>query len=230
MKTYALIAITVALLILVSFGVVEAMGFEPLTDPSGLMTQGGLIAAAVGGGLLIADIFIPVPSSVLMIFHGALFGILPGFLWSLISVLGGAMIGWWMGKQSHPWVNRWVSSADQQTARKFMEKHGIFAIVLSRMLPILSETVSIMSGVVKLNASRFFWAALLGSIPPALIYAIAGAVTTDLASGALIALCVFVIAGLSWWISLRIIRNQSAESKSTAPSSASSGSEPNSGR
>ncbi len=39
------------------------------------MRASGVVAALVGVGLLVADVVLPVPSSVVMLAHGALFGV-----------------------------------------------------------------------------------------------------------------------------------------------------------
>ena len=66
-------------LFLALFGLTEVLGITFLPDPTGWMGRElGIVAAAAGVGLLIADVFIPVPSSLIMIAHGALFGIALG--------------------------------------------------------------------------------------------------------------------------------------------------------
>ncbi|MFP4542229.1 MAG: VTT domain-containing protein, partial [Opitutales bacterium] len=116
MKRYLLVGGVIALLVLISFGVVEALEIPLLTDPSDVIEGGGWLAAAVGVGLLLADVFIPVPSSIVMIAHGAAFGILGGFLLSFVASVGGATIGWWVGRQGSAWMRRFVKEAEQAQA------------------------------------------------------------------------------------------------------------------
>jgi len=205
-KRYTLIAAAIAVFIIISFVAVEEAGVPLLTDPSYEIGQGGWLAAAVGGGLLLADILIPVPSSVVMIAHGAAFGLLWGSLLSLMAWTAGSMIGWWIGKKGGRWMDRTVSSAEREKARVFIEKYGLVALVLSRMLPVLAETIVIMSGAMGMSGRKVFLACLLGSIPPAVIYALAGSMATSFSSGLLIAGGVFILAGLAWWISQRMLR------------------------
>jgi len=58
---------------LLLFFVVEALGVQLLTDPTPWMRHGGVLAAVLGVSLLIADVLLPVPSSLVMVAHGALF-------------------------------------------------------------------------------------------------------------------------------------------------------------
>ena len=205
MKKYTRIALVIAVLILVSFLVVEALGIGILTDPTDKMEENSVLAAIIGGGLLLADVFIPIPSSVIMIAHGAIFGIAWGFLLSLVASVGGAMIGWWVGHRGSRWLDRIVTPAEKQQANEFIARYGLISIIISRLIPIVAETVAIMSGTTNLGWKRVLAAATLGSIPPALIYAIAGAAAVDFASGALVTASVILIAVLAWFIGKRFV-------------------------
>ncbi len=201
MKRYVVSAVVIAAFVILSFLLVEHLGIPILTDPTEMMLQGRGWAALIGGGLLVADVFVPVPSSVVMIAHGAILGIWVGFLVSFFASIAGAMLGWWLGCNCQGWVLKHVSKTEQQRATLLVENYGVFAVVISRMLPIVSETVSIMSGLSGMSWKRFLVASALGSVFPALIYAIAGAVSTDIVSGSVVAAVVFVIAIVSWIIS-----------------------------
>lgn len=205
MKRYVIVATAIATFILVSFLIVEALGIPLLTDPSKEISAGGLAAAAIGGGLLLADVFIPIPSSIIMIAHGAAFGVLWGFLLSLAASVGGAMIGWWMGNRGSVLMDRIMTPEEKRQANAFILRYGLLAIIISRLLPIVAETVAIMSGTTSLGWKRVLLATTLGSIPPALIYAVAGNATTDFASGAVVTVAVVVIAVLAWVVSRRLI-------------------------
>lgn len=205
MKRYAVVATSIAILILVSFLIVEALGIPLLTDPTARMSEGGWLAASIGGGLLLADVFIPIPSSVIMIAHGAIFGVLGGFVLSLVASVGGAMIGWWVGHRGSRWMDRIVSPNEKVRANAFIERYGLLAIIISRLIPIVAETVAIMSGTTDLGWKRVLVATTVGAAPPALIYAIAGAATVDFASGALVTIAVLAVAGVAWFIGKRFI-------------------------
>lgn len=73
----------VAFIFLVMFGIAEALEIPLLIDPSAWMDSRGTLAAGVGVLLLVADIWLPVPASIVMTANGALFGVVPGALLSL---------------------------------------------------------------------------------------------------------------------------------------------------
>src|SRR6185503_6799355 len=53
-------------------------------------TGGGAIAVVT---LLAADLFLPIPSSVIMMLSGAVFGVLWGSMFSLVGSIGGEWLG-----------------------------------------------------------------------------------------------------------------------------------------
>lgn len=217
MKRYAIVALIIATLILVSFLIVEALGIPILTDPSDDIRSGGWVAAAIGGGLLLADVFIPIPSSVIMIAHGAAFGVLGGFILSLAASVGGAMIGWWIGNRGSSVMDRIVTPQEKQQANAFIFRYGLLAIIISRLLPIVAETVAIMSGTTDLGWRRVLIATTLGSIPPALIYAIAGTATTDFASGVLVTVGVVIVGVVAWIIGKRLLPSEQVVAETREP-------------
>src|SRR5215210_9077073 len=99
MKRYLLVMGGMLAFFLGLFFLVEALGIPLLVDPTPWLNRGGVLAASLGVGLLIADVLLPVPSSLVMVAHGALFGVLVGTLLSLLGSMGAAMFGFWLGRR-----------------------------------------------------------------------------------------------------------------------------------
>lgn len=217
MKRYAIVALGIATLILISFLLVEALGIATLTDPSQDIRAGGWIAALIGGGLLLADVFIPIPSSVIMIAHGAAFGVFGGFLLSFAASVGGAMIGWWVGHKGSPLMNRMVTPRERRQANAFILRYGVLAIIISRLLPIVAETVAIMAGTTDIGWRRMLVATSIGAVPPALIYAIAGSATTDFSSGVLVTVGVVIVGVVAWLVGRRLLPEDASEPEIRTP-------------
>jgi uncharacterized membrane protein YdjX (TVP38/TMEM64 family) len=203
MKRYWLVAAAMLVVFLAQFGVVEGLGVPVLTDPSALMSRGGALAAAVGVGLLIADVFLPVPSSVVMIAHGALFGFAWGSVLSLAGSLGAAALGFAVGRRGSRALERFVSPAEKARADQMLARWGSLAVVVTRPIPLLAETTVIMAGASPMSWSRMLLAAAGGSVPPALLYALTGATSRGVASGALMFALVLAIAGGFWFVGRR---------------------------
>ena len=204
MRTYLTATITIAILVLVSFMVVEALEIPLLTDPSGWLDDAGLAGALVSVGLLLVDVFVPIPSSVVMIANGAMFGVVGGTLLTLAGAVGGAMVGFLVGRRGARLIRRFVSPAEQHRADALIARWGLLAIIVTRPMPILAETVAVMAGTTALGWRRMLAGSAIGVFPPALIYAITGAFTTDLASGFLVLAAVLVLAGLTWLLGRRL--------------------------
>lgn len=204
MKRFWIVAAAVATFVLVSFLLVEALGISLLVDPSNRIQDGGMGAALLGGGLLLADVLLPIPSSVIMIAHGAAFGIPRGTLLSLTTSVGGAMIGWYIGHRGRGLLGRLIPPAEQENAALLIRRWGMTAIVISRFLPVVAETVAVMSGTTNLGWKRVLLVMTIGTLPPALIYAIAGTLATVLASGVLVAVSVMFLAAVAWFLGRRL--------------------------
>ena len=104
MKRYWLLTGLMMILFLILFGIAEQLRVPILTDPGPLLARGGWIAAAGGVGLLVADVALPVPSSLVMIAHGALFGVVWGTLLSLLGNVGAGMVGFALGRRGSRWM------------------------------------------------------------------------------------------------------------------------------
>jgi uncharacterized membrane protein YdjX (TVP38/TMEM64 family) len=180
---------------LATFVVVDVLGVEPLTDPKPLLGAGGALAAVAGTGLLVADVFLPVPSSGVMLAHGALFGVVVGAALSLLGSLGAFAVGFALGRRGSQAVGRLVSEEERTRADRLLRRWGVLAVVVTRPVPILAETMAFVAGTSSLGWRPSLLAALVGSLPAALLYAVAGALAVSFATGAVV-FAVVVLLGL----------------------------------
>ena len=198
MKQYLLAAGILCVVFGSMFVAVEALGIPILTDPSPWMQSGGLPAALLGFALLAGDVFLPVPSSFVMVAHGTLFGVVLGTLLSLAGSIGAALLGFAIGRAGGPLLARLASAAERGKADRLLRRWGVMAIVLSRPIPLVAETVVVMAGTTSLGWGSVALAALAGSLPPALLYALTGALATDFSSALLMFILVLLMTGLFW--------------------------------
>lgn len=182
------------------FAVVEGLGVPLLTDPSAVLGRGGVAAAATGVGLLVADVFLPVPSSVVMVAHGALFGVVGGTLLSLAGSLGATALGFLVGRRSAPLIARLVSPAEKARADELLRRYGALAVVVTRPIPMLAETIAILAGASPLGWGKMLAASVAGTLPPCLLYALTGATSRSFGSGFAMFGVVLAVAGGSWFL------------------------------
>ena len=200
MKRYLFIMAALIAAFTLLFVIVEALGVPLLSDPTPWMKHGGVFAASLGVGLLIADVLLPVPSSLVMVAHGAIFGVVIGTLLSLLGSVGAALFGFAIGRRGGKILERVVTPAERARADYLLARWGALAIVVTRPVPLLAETVAIMAGASTMSWSSVFLASLAGSAPPALLYALTGAAVANFQSTALMFGVIMVVAGLFWLI------------------------------
>ena len=195
---------------LATFGLFTAFHVRFLEDPTAWMGQkGGWMAAATGVALLIADVFLPVPSSLVMIAHGALFGVVKGSLLSLAGSVGATVFGFWVGRRGGPALERLVTPAEKIHADALLAKWGAMAIVISRPIPLMAETVAILAGASAMRWNQVILAGFGGSVPMCLLYALTGAASArfggGLGSDFLMFGIVILIAGLFWFVGKKAV-------------------------
>lgn len=204
MKRYLLIVASMMGFFLLPFFVVEALGVPLLADPTPWMQHRGIAAASLGVGLLIADVLLPVPSSLVMVAHGALFGVVTGTVLSLLGSLGAALFGFAIGRRGGKLLERVVTPEERVRADQILARWGALAVVVTRPVPLLAETVAIMAGASPLGWGRMAAAALAGSIAPSLLYALTGAAVANFQSTALMFGVVLLVTG-SFWLAGRLL-------------------------
>ena len=204
MRRYWAISGLILLLLLALFLLVEALGVPLLTNPAPWLASGGLAAALVGVGLLVVDVVLPVPSNLVMIAHGALFGVALGTLLSLVGSMGAALVGFAIGRRGGPLLARLMSPAERAYADELLARWGALAIVVTRPVPLVAELVTILAGASPLGWGRAALASLAGSLPAAVLYALAGAWATGFEQGALVFGLVLLIAAIFGLIARRV--------------------------
>ena len=162
----------------------------------------GVGAASVVIGLLAIDILLPVPSSFVMIASGSLFGVGWGALWSLVGSIGGEWLGFELARRYGTRAARHLASGDQlQQLSRVMARHGAAAVVVSRAVPVMMETMSVIAGLSTMRRTTFLGASLVGTLPIVVVYAWAGATarTTGNVIPAIVIVLAVAVGGWVWY-------------------------------
>lgn len=211
MRSYWFLLALMSALFLALFGVVEALDVAFLTDPGPWLSEPGRWgAAAIGLGLLTGDVFLPVPSSLIMVANGALFGIVGGTLLSVAGGLTASAAGFALGRRGSAVLHRFVPEDERRRADALLRQWGDLAVVVTRPIPILAESVAILAGTSPLGWRRFLAASAAGTLPAALLYALTGATAARLDSVILMFGLVLLVAALVW-LGGRRLRNGSQQ-------------------
>ena len=172
-----LIVFFFAVMILASF---LAWGdlFEEMFSESGAterLENYGKWAWLAGIILLMADLFLPLPGTVIMSALGYLYGPLYG---GIIATLGNILSGLFafglcrlLGRRGAEWL---LGKKDLEKGEKTFNKNGGWIVAISRWLPIVPEIVACMAGLNQMNFRKFTIALFCGSLPLGFTFAYIG--------------------------------------------------------
>jgi uncharacterized membrane protein YdjX (TVP38/TMEM64 family) len=205
-RTFWLIAGVAAFVIASKLLIENVMGVNLEALVERWMSTAGAGSAAIMVGLLAADIFLPVPSSFVMVLSGAAFGV----VWGSVLSLAGSIAGEWLGFEL---VRRYgvaasrkiVSDQDLERMRAIMARHGAAAVLVTRALPVVMETMSVVAGLSRMPRKTFLAASLAGTLPVVVVYAYAGAVSREVSSIVPAVVILTAVAGGAWiWYRAKI--------------------------
>jgi uncharacterized membrane protein YdjX (TVP38/TMEM64 family) len=204
MRRYVAVLGALLGLLLAVFLAIEALEIALLVDPRPRLDERNAIVALLGIGLLVSDVLLPVPSSIIMVANGAVFGVVVGALLSLAGSAGAALFGFALGRRGGPLLDRLVPAAERAPADRFLSRWGALAILVSRPVPIAAEMIALMAGTSRLSWRRAAVAAVIGSLPGAILYSAVGAAAAGVDTGALVFGAVLLLAAFTWLAARRV--------------------------
>ena len=176
-----------------------------LTDPRPVLGTVSVAAALIGVGLLVGDAVLPVPSSVVMVALGATFGVAAGAALALLGGLGGFALGYVLG-----WRSRNLLAPGTSGAAALVRRWGLLAVVVSRPLPLVAETVAYTVGALGMRPVAAFAAATAGLAGPAVAFSYAGWRGATTGDGFVVFGAVAVAAVLCWVVGRALTDRNSA--------------------
>jgi uncharacterized membrane protein YdjX (TVP38/TMEM64 family) len=128
------------------------------------LRQFGGWAWLVGIGLIVADLVAPVPSTAVIAGLGMIYGpILGGWIGGIGSTLAG-LIAFGGCRAVGPRVaRRLIGEADLVMLRRFFDQYGLWAVALSRWMPLLPEALCCLAGLAGMRVGPFLTALACGS-------------------------------------------------------------------
>lgn len=153
--------------------------FERMFDLQGAkqwMENLGPFAWVGGVALLVSDLVLPIPGTVVMSALGLVYGWFWGGIASVFgSVLSGMIAYGLCRKYGHP-AAVWLAGAEGLAKGEalFQSERGGWLVALSRWMPVLPEAVACLAGLTKMPLPTFLTALFAGSIPLGFIFAAIG--------------------------------------------------------
>ena len=137
-------------------------------------------AWALGLMLLISDLILPIPGTIVMSALGLVYGpVIGGALAALGSFLSGAL-GYTLCRLLGPLAAlRILGEKDLARGEELFSNVGGWLVVLSRWLPLFPEVIACMAGLVGMRAIAFYTALACGSIPLGFAFAAVGHAGTE---------------------------------------------------
>lgn len=168
-----------------------------LAGSVGWLESAGPWAWAVGIGLLVADVVLPIPATVVMSALGLIYGPAVGGAIAAAGSICAGLAGYGLGRLPGARAAKWLLGE-----RDFTRGHLLFAsgggwlVAMSRALPILPEAISCTAGLVRMPFPRFLAALACGGVPMGFLFAGIGSAGT---SSPGIALALSLVAPAVLW-------------------------------
>jgi len=165
--------IGIAALFLLSWGLFgegleEVWNVEKL---AGYFEQAKTWAWLLGILLLLADLLLPIPGTIVMSALGAVYGFWLGGLIATIGSMLAGILGYGVGRFfDEKFAKRWLGEKDFEKGKTLFDKRGAWVVAVSRALPILPEVLSCMAGLLRMPFGKFVIALACGSIPMGFLF------------------------------------------------------------
>lgn len=135
----------------------------------------GRWAWAAGMMLLIADLFLPLPGTVIIsalgYVYGPLLGGLLGAAGSFLSGVAAYVLCRFLGRRAAAWL---LGQQELARSERLFAEIGGWIVVLSRWLPVFPEAVACMAGLTRMPWYSFLLALACGSLPLGFVFAAVG--------------------------------------------------------
>lgn len=137
----------------------------------------GVLAPLISFALMVFQAIVaPLPAFLITFANAALFGWVYGAALSWASAMVGALLCFYIAKfLGRDVVEKLTSKMALESVDTFFEKHGVYAILIARLLPFISfDVVSYAAGLTSMRLSSFLLATGVGQLPATLVYSYVG--------------------------------------------------------
>ena len=129
------------------------------------------------GIMAIQGLIIPIPSEIVLLSTGMIWGFWGGGVMGIIGSMAAGILCFYISRLGgRPLVEKFIGEKAMLMADNFIEKNGIWAILISRTIPFIAfDPISYVSGLVEMDVKKYTIGTLIGAIPRAFFYAFLGA-------------------------------------------------------
>lgn len=126
--------------------------------------------------MVFQSIVAPLPAFLITFANAGLFGWVKGALLSWSSAMAGAALCFFVARfYGRELVEKLTSKTALESVDRFFAKHGKYAVLIARLLPMVSfDVVSYAAGLTSMGFWEFFVATGIGQLPATIIYSYVG--------------------------------------------------------
>ncbi len=158
----------------------------------------------VGLGLIVADLFLPIPAPPVMATLGVLYGTAVGGAIAAAGSMLAGMLAYALARLAGRKGARWLASERELSDfQRFFDTWGVAGIIASRALPVVPEVLTLLAGLARMHFGRFMLALAIGSIGTGMAIAWIGQAAGQ--SSTLLLVMTLIPAGL-WCVYLLLVR------------------------
>jgi uncharacterized membrane protein YdjX (TVP38/TMEM64 family) len=180
-RIYAVVGVIVAIMLASTLFVGDTIDrhFEGQEGVDRLRSYGDWAwLAAIG--LIVSDLILPVPATTVIALLGMTYGPwLGGFIGGCGTLLAGLVAYGGCRLLGDRFVRFLVGEANLGRLQKFFARHGLWAIALTRWMPLLPEALCCLAGMSRMRFWPLFLALACGSFPMGFTFALLGQAYLD---------------------------------------------------
>jgi uncharacterized membrane protein YdjX (TVP38/TMEM64 family) len=166
----------------------------------------------IGIGLLMSDLVLPIPGTVIMSALGWLYGPLLGGVAASAGSLLSALIAYALSRTIGRRMAVWIAGEENlSAAADWFATRGGAVIALSRCLPVLNEAIACLAGLSNFPLPQFCAAATLGALPVGFAFAAIGHLGKDDTTAATLLSAILPL--LLWFLYRRLKGKQDPSSE-----------------
>ncbi len=197
---------------LISYAVLEASGLIRTNSLEDWVSSFSLPSWIFILLLLLVDIVVPIPSSVVAALAGKLYGPACGTLIGYSGLIGASLAGFFIMKKAKKRIQKkFLGEEEFQKMDDWFEKWGELAIVLSRLFPMANETLAFTAGLSQMSWRRFFVLATLGTLPISVVYAYIGEKSKNPAEFSFYITLAFLFPAIVWIFFKKFSKNKKSQ-------------------
>lgn len=220
-----LFALFLGLLILLStIGGTIFWSLLPSNAGEHLPVSGGPVDAAVSmiqswgawgvlGSIVVmaAHSFLPFPAEIIALANGMVYGPVWGTVVTWVGAMIGASLAFWVVRLlGRPFIQRFLSTRNQQRLEHWSRDQGAAALLISRLIPVIAfNLINYAAALTGVSWRTFLWTTGLGILPLTVLLTTAGDQVMRLPLWVSLAIAACLLA--SWFMVTRWRRRRSAD-------------------